>query len=158
MKKTAWLIMACLALLSCRDSGGTTELAQDYFREAGITFDKDETHCLIIPGGGCPGCIATGIHFLRANKDFFSREQQENRVVFTSTQSIKLLRRRLKDVSIESLNALVDTANAYTIRGSKGKYPLVLYLEEGTIVRAELQSPDADALAKLWDSLHKQKR
>ena len=52
-----------IALLSCQ-SNNLTESAQIHFEEKGIVFPKELKHCIIIPGGGCSGCIAAGMDYI----------------------------------------------------------------------------------------------
>ena len=79
------------------------------------TFNPQWTCCYIIPGGGCSGCITSGIHFLIENKKHFSHDQEKNVVVFTSVLSPKMLKRSLKNVKLEDFNFIIDTTNVYTV-------------------------------------------
>lgn len=141
-----------IALLSCQ-SNDLTESAQMHFEEKGIVFPKELKHCIIIPGGGCPGCIAAGMDYILNNENAFSDSQQDNMVVFTKINSIKLLKRNLKGKRFEDFNAIIDSPNHYALSTKESLYPIILYLKNGRIVLADVQSPYSDALEKLSNEI-----
>ena len=148
MKKGLLLLALVILLTGCEQDSLTTK-AVKYFNEKEIAFDKEWEYCLIIPGGGCSGCIASGTSFVREMQDFFSKNQNKNVVVFTSTISNKVLKRDLQGVALDSMNVILDMDNIYTINTPDSKYPIILYLNQGKITRAEKQSPETTALEEL---------
>lgn len=114
-----------------------------------IEFPPTLTHCLIIPGGGCAGCVASGMNFVVSNDSCFSRNQHENMVIFTNINSLKLLKRNLGSHDIEDFFHIIDFDNIYSVDGSERIYPIILYLNNGNIESVEVQSPYSNALEKL---------
>lgn len=149
-------LISCLLVISCSGKPDMTALAKEYFDKENVMFNPQWTCCYIIPGGGCSGCIASGIHFLLENKEDFSHDQKKNVVVFTSVLSIKLLKRSLNDAKIDDFNFVIDTANVYTVDFKEHIYPLIVYLENGKIIHVDQQSPETNALTKLVEHLNKQ--
>lgn len=148
-----------MALLFCSCHEKTDEFTQQCiqcFRETGATFNKETEVCLIIPGGGCPGCIASGMAFVVQNQEEFSRKQNKYEVVFTRVGSKKLLKRTLGDLSIDDLNCRIDLQDQYLLDTHSNEYPLVLYLNQGKIQKAESQTPTSDALNHLYNVLYQQ--
>ena len=141
-----------IALLSCQ-SNDLTKSAQIHFEEKRIVFPKELKHCIIIPGGGCPGCIAAGMDYILNNENAFSDSQQDNMVVFTKINSVKLLKRNLKGKRFEDFNAIIDSKNLYALSTKESLYPIILYLKNGRIVLADVQSPYSDALEKLSNEI-----
>ena len=125
------------------------------FRETGVTFNKEVEACLIIPGGGCPGCIASGMTFVVQNKDDFRKKQAKYEVVFTRVGSMKLLKRALGNLSVSDLNCRIDWQNRFLLDTQSNEYPLVLYLKNGEIQKAESQKPNTNALNELYNVIHK---
>lgn len=157
MKNFYIIAISCVLTLSgCYKNPDVTEEVKNYFQNERIDFNENIESCYIIPGGGCPGCITSGIYFLLANKEYFVKEQEKNVIVFTSISSQKLLRRSLKEVDIHDLNVIIDTANIYTVNLKEKIYPLVIYLNKGNILKVEEQSPETDALHRFEEFLKKQ--
>ena len=152
-----FLLVVCFSLSGCANKEDeVTEYARQYFEEENVTFAPSLRSCLIIPGGGCSGCIASGLSFLRDNQESFSIRQSENMVVLTNIVSRKLLRRNLeaKSINASKLNAVVDTGNVYMVDFRYNDYPLVVYLENGSVVRVEYQSAETKALRNYGEFLH----
>ena len=153
MKKGLLYIFAlsfCLLVLEgCKRSTDITRIVEIYCEKENLTFDSKWNVCYIIPGGGCSTCIASGFTFLFANKKDFSKEQNENVVVFTSVRSKKLLMRNLGNHKLDDFNYILDSSDEYLLDSKDNKYPLVIYLEQGKIKRAESQSPGSNALNNL---------
>lgn len=151
-----FLIVFCFCLIGCTEEDKVTEYAKQYFKENGVSFNPSLKSCYIIPGGGCSGCIASGLSFLRANQESFSINQHENMVVLTNVVSRKLLRRNLasKSINVAELNALVDTGNVYMVNFRYSDYPLVVYLDNGDVERVEYQSAETNALNSYRQFLH----
>ena len=91
--------------------------------------------------------------FVRNNRAAFSNAQRSNVVVFTRIHSMKLLRRQLGDVAVESLNSIVDTMGIYSVDSKEGVYPIVLYLDDGNVKSVDVASPQTDAFVKLGKEL-----
>lgn len=155
MKRLFFIIITFLVLLGCKqDKDELTVRAENFFKKENVCFDRDCERALIIPGGGCPGCIASGLSFVVDNKELFSNRQNKNVVIFTGIGSRKILRRRLGKATIESLNAIVDSSNVYRVDFEAGEYPMVVYLNAGEIMKVESQTPESSALENLKQKLY----
>lgn len=149
-----WLLTGCCVFLqSCLHADDLTARTKEYFAKEQIRFDENLRRCLIIPGGGCAGCIASGIYFFDFNKQHFSKSQKDNAVVFTSINSLKVLKRSLKGVDFADYNVVIDTLNRYTVDFKENIYPLIVYLDKGKIVKVDMQSPETDGLSYLQQQL-----
>ena len=96
---------------------------------------------------------ASGIYFFDFNKQHFSKSQKDNAVVFTSINSLKVLKRSLKGVDFADYNVVIDTLNRYTVDFKENIYPLIVYLDKGKIVKVDMQSPETDGLSYLQQQL-----
>lgn len=61
--------------------------------------------------------------------------------VLTAVTSPKMALRTLNEVSLEQYYCVWDSTNHYLSEGNDAIYPLILYLEDGKIVKAQYQSP-----------------
>lgn len=61
--------------------------------------------------------------------------------------------RRLKNIDIENMSVTIDTAEIYMVDFDACEYPLILYLDNGTIVKAENQFSDSEVYRKLSKKL-----
>lgn len=156
MKQILLFLTIILALSCCgQDKDAFTKRVEQYFTKENIQFKPSQQNILIIPGGGCPGCIASGISFVKENQKAFSNKQEKNFIVFTGITSRKILYRRLNDIDLQNMNVIIDTNDRYKVDFEACEYPLVLYLSHGDIRKAESQSPESDALEHLTDELYK---
>lgn len=138
----AGMFILFMVLYGCSSkSNDITDTVGISFRKNNVVFADSLKTCFVIPGAGCPGCIASGIHFLNQNRQYFSKNQKGNFVVFTNVASKKLLNRALKGLDLSELNAVIDTKGMYTIDSQESKYPLIIFLEKGRIIRVDYQSP-----------------
>lgn len=138
-----------MSIVSCGNCDDFTQETIDYFNKKGVHFDHNLKNCIIIPDAGCSGCISTGIFFVKKNISKLSKDQTSNVVIFTNVVSNKLLKRNFEKDEWEALNKMVDSTNMYHIEGANSIYPLILYLENGEILKAEVQSPKLDAFSNL---------
>lgn len=145
-------IFGFLSVCSCMTKQQECDLV-DVFQNKQNSYPKEARVCVIIPEGGCGGCIAAGMSFVRDNKAVFSNAQRSNVVVFTRIHSMKLLRRQLGDVAVESLNSIVDTMGIYSVDSKEGVYPIILYLDDGNVKSVDVASPQTDAFVKLGKKL-----
>lgn len=143
-----YVILSCI-VTGCRKGYDITDSVKKYFKKENVNFDKKWDICYIIPGGGCSTCISSGFTFLFANKEYFSGEQDRNVVVFTGIISKKLLMRNLMNYKPNDFYSIMDSSNVYFLNSKENKYPLILYLNDGKIERAESQSPGSNALNNL---------
>lgn len=74
-------------------------------------------------------------------------------VVFTHVGAKKLLRRELSDLEITDLNCIIDTNSKYFIDFPQNKYPIILYLSKGKLIKVDYQSPDNDGTEKYLNYL-----
>lgn len=149
-KVITMLAIVAFALISCKgDDTILLNKVKKQFVENEIVFDETTKHCVIIPEGGCGGCIASGISFIVDHKEQFSKNQKEDVVVFTNIGSLKLLKRAVGESVFNSLNCIVDTANAFLVEGNDDIYPIIIYLRKNTPIKVEFQSPKEDGLRNL---------
>lgn len=133
----------------------STRTKGDKFVTSGVMFDTEERVCLIIPEVGCGSCIAGGVVFLSENRHKFSRDQHRNKVVFTAITSMKMLRRSLNGINIDSLNCEIDSTNKYLLPEPDGLYPIALYIDNGEIKELDIQSPNnVNIYDKLYNKLN----
>lgn len=149
MKKLLAILVFSTLCIGCKDKNDLTQKAILYFDKEEIVFDSQVKYCVIIPNGGCAGCIASGLSYIVANKTYFSSEQNENVIIFTGVNSVKLLKRGLKGDDLSLYNHILDKGRKYTIDGPENKYPLVLFLNSGKITKAYAESPSSNAFAEL---------
>lgn len=150
MKYYVCILMFLIMMGSCNGNNKDfTRNTLQEFQEKEIIFPPELKHCVIIPGGGCAGCIASGINFILANNSCFSCEQNENMVVFTNINSLKLLKRNLGKHKIEEFFNILDYDNNYYIEGPESIYPIIIYLNRGVIKHVDVQSPYNDAFKLL---------
>lgn len=69
--------------------------------------------------------------------------------MFTNIGSLKLLKRAVGESVFNSLNCIVDTANAFLVEGNDDIYPIIIYLRKNTPIKVEFQSPKEDGLRNL---------
>lgn len=154
MSRFLLIIFVALVFAGCQNNE-SEELKsfKQEIKERGLTFDKATKHLVIIPEGGCGGCIASGISFIVSHKGEFSKEQDENVVVFTNIGSLKLLKRAVGNDVFNSVNHIVDIENKYLFKGEDELYPMIIYLEKGKPVDVGYQSPFEEGLNKLESEL-----
>lgn len=154
MRLSIYIFLFVIAIVGCnKGNDELTNKATEYFNRRGISFAKQQEHILVIPANGCPACIAEGIRFIQENQKEFSNTQDKNTIVFTGITSKKLLYRRLKNIDIENMSVTIDTAEIYMVDFDACEYPLILYLDNGTIVKAENQFSDSEVYRKLSKKL-----
>ncbi len=154
-------IILCLILSMCvscqkthkNDTLELIDLARIHFSKEKIVFNTEIEYCIIIPEGGCSGCIASGISFIKEHVEAFGIKQKKNKVVFTNIQSQKMLKRSLESVTFDELNCIIDTTDRYLIRCKEMIYPIVLKLEKGKIINAKVQSPKENGLYEIENRL-----
>lgn len=155
MKGIIYIVFAVFLMVSCQDkSDELTKRTREYFNKELVHFPNNWENVLIIPGGGCPGCIASGLDFVIANKDKFAKGQDRNIVIFTGIISKKILQRRLGNKNMESLNAIIDSKNIFTVDFEEREFPMVIYLRHGKITKVESESPKSDALKTLKTKIY----
>lgn len=147
---TIILIILNVCFNACENKDENTIQAIDYYQEKNISFGKDLELCIVLPEVGCGGCIDSGVFFFKANKEAFSKNQKKHLIVFTAVKSKKMLLRSLEVSSLGDYNCILDEKNDYLIDGNNSIYPLVLFLKDGAIYKAEYQSPNSeDVFGKL---------
>ncbi len=161
MKKHIFLFAGVFMLLTAfygcsSKNNNITDIVEMSLRKNDVLFGDSLKTCFVIPGAGCPGCIASGIHFLNQNQQYFLKNQKENLVVFTHVVSKKLLNRTLKGLKVSELNAVIDTKGMYNIDCKESKYPLIIYLDKGRIIGVDYQSPTVNGIETYKKHLFKQ--
>ena len=142
MQRCSLLISFLLPLLSACTQSDTSDIRKLY-KARDIYFDPDVENCIVLPEVGCSGCIAGGVYFILQHKDSFSPTQKKNLVIFTAINSRKVLFRDMEIKSENEMNCILDTLNQYLTDGDNKIYPLILKLDNGKIVQAHYQSPEA---------------
>lgn len=154
MIKNYILLAFLLIFASCSENarqndGKIMEVVSKHIEEHSISFDNEVRNCVIIPGGGCSGCIASGLSFVKNHKGDFSRIQRKNLLVFTNIFSLKKLKKQLDDVTFNDLNCVVDTSNIYLMHCNENIYPIILTLDRNALVGVKVQSPKENGLYEM---------
>lgn len=140
--RIGWLIfLLAFCINACQEKDKTTAMVIKHYQQKNISFDKDLEYCVILPEVGCEGCIASGVRFFQSNKKHFLNTQKKNMIVFTAINSKKMLFRTIGVSSLENYYCYLDLKNDYLVNDNNSIYPLVLQLKNGSIVKAEYQSP-----------------
>ncbi len=149
------ILLISLTIVSCSSEYDVnTRIVQKNYKMKNIVFDDNLKFCLIIPGGGCTGCIDGSINFLNNHIDKFDKSNSKIIVVFTAIDSLKKLKRDLNYINFENYNIIFDYQNEYIVGWQNDIYPIVLYLSNGIITEVDVQSPtNSNALDKLRDRL-----
>lgn len=142
------LLVSCIGNQS-HEKSQIINVVQKHLKDNSISFDQNIRNCVIIPVGGCSGCIASGISFVRSHKDDFSDKQKENMLVFTNIFSKKKLKKQLGDISFNELNCIVDTSNTYLMHCNENIYPIILMLDNSELKDVKVQSPKEDGLYEI---------
>ncbi len=125
-------------LTSCKNDGISLQFNEAY-QAANVQVDLHEIDIvLIIPNAGCQGCISTLEQFV------LNRNGQLQRllIVFTNYSSTKALRVRFSSKILDGPNVYLDSANLFGQGKLSSMYPVILYLEEGSVKKAEYVSPE----------------
>ena len=141
MKGFCCIVIFQFLFISCINSDNETKNVQIYYDLKGITFDRNLRTCLVLPEVGCGGCIDGAVYFLNENKEFYRKEQYRNMFILTAITSPKMTLRTLNESSLDQYYCVWDSTNRYLVKGNNSIYPLILYLNEGKIVKARYQSP-----------------
>jgi len=83
-----------------------------------------------------------GVGFIKNNLNALKDNHDKIKVIFTSVLSKKMLLRNIGITDLEDYYFIIDKNNIYKLSNNKSIYPLVLYLSNGTIKKAEFQSPN----------------
>ena len=141
MKKISSILLL-LFLIACVHKTDFIDRLNELYSDRNITFDKETEFCIILPETGCSGCISGCVYKILRNKEHFENTQKKNLIVFTSINSMKMLRRNMQADSLSIFNCIVDSLNLYSIEGNENIYPLFIKLKDGEIIDAIVQSPD----------------
>ena len=139
------IVVSQLLLCACTNiDDNVTREVRTLYDSRGIVFDKNLETCVVLPEVGCGGCIDGAVYFLNKNKEFYRKEQRYNMFVLTAVTSPKMALRSLNEVSLEQYYCIWDSTNLYLSEGNNAIYPLLLYLKDGKIMKAQYQSPFTD--------------
>lgn len=139
-------IISCILLILILSIGFTSckndeTKVIDSYNKRNITFDGDVRNCIVIPLGGCGGCIADGISYVRHHRKDFQHDQNRNMIVLTGISSKKMLRRTLSSLGPDSLNIIYDYEDKYKAPGALRIYPLAINVDNGIITEVHVKSP-----------------
>lgn len=143
-------ILFIIMLASCNNNNLSKQFIENF------NNDTDLEICLIIPEVGCGDCIAGGVYFLTQNKDKFNNSQRKNKVIFTAITTMKMLKRGLGNISLDSLYHEIDSDCNFLLPEPDGLYPVALYLKDGKITDIDIQSPENEIFHKLKRHLNQQ--
>ena len=107
LKKAISFTIVILALISCDTEDVRLTLVEDAIKTVKREEFFSKRAILIIPNGGCDGCITAVEQFVTDNL----QQYPELLVVFTSTQSQKSLRLRMGDFIYNHKNVFIDKNN-----------------------------------------------
>ncbi|MBR2018330.1 MAG: hypothetical protein IKA00_13750 [Prevotella sp.] len=152
--RIARILLLVVIVCGCSsDNNNMTDFVRKSFGNRNIEFDKSLKTCLIIPESGCSGCIASGMLFVKNNQDYFSTQQDCNIVVFTNIISRKSLKRKTVRLNLTELNARIDSVGDFFLDCPESKYPIILYLRKGAIIKADYAAPNKDGMKQYQNYL-----
>lgn len=99
--------------------------------------NREIAHCLIIPNGGCSGCISSAEAYVMENLD----KNPQLFVVFTAIQSKKLLKSRLGDLYSHP-RVRVDVKNVVLRENLNSIYPMIYHFQAGKLLEVEDLDPE----------------
>ena len=110
------------------------------------------SHCLIIPGAGCEGCILETEYFV---KKYSGRS--DILFIFTRVETVKLLKYKLGEETFINGNVLIDTENRFEVieKDINNIYPVVCRLKNNKVEDLHYVSPKEDAMQQLEDYINK---
>lgn len=156
MKAFNFIAVFLLLFCACTHTNNhVTAEVRNLYESRGIVFDNDLKTCLILPEVGCGGCIDGAVYFLNENKEYYKKSQRHNMFVLTAVTSPKMALRTLNEVSLEQYYCVWDSTNHYLSEGNNAIYPLLLYLDNGKIVKAQYQSPFAEDVFETLEKIIK---
>lgn len=127
-----------MIFVQCATTEGTVEKkVNDYLRESGANYN----YCLIIPGAGCEGCISGAEDIV---KSYYKRS--DVLYIFTSIESLKMLREKVGNDALSSKNVVIDQDNAFCSNSEKSIYPVLFKIEKGKVTSTSYLSPEDDSL------------
>lgn len=91
--KKIFLLASVLSTYSCSVRQTECDLVK-VFQDKGISFPQEAKTCVIIPEGGCGGCIARW-HVVYPRKQIFFLLHTEVDVASPKTNTFELLKRKL---------------------------------------------------------------
>lgn len=143
MKKIIPLLLL-LCLIACVNKHEASDKLKELYSSRNIVFDKDTEFCIVLPEVGCSGCISGCVYKILKYKKQFDNTQKKNLIVFTSINSMKMLRRNMEVDNLSEFNCIIDSLGMYLPEGNENIYPLFIRLKDGEISDAITQSPDTN--------------
>lgn len=135
-----------LILFSCQPKFESLKVYDEAIRSTDNENFYAKDAFLIVPNGGCDGCISEAETFVL---DHINNTPNLN-IVFTGTKSQKSLKLKLGKTVYNHPNVYIDHENKFYDQSMISIYPTIVYIENGEISRVEYQSPDTpNALASL---------
>lgn len=151
MKIAAVAALLAFMCVSCgfNQEKNSQKVVERYFSENRTLLSNDVKHYVIIPILGCGGCLDKTIKFIESREESFSANQKANCIVFTHFPSQKELKRHVGNLNLEDLNVILDQTDAYFVDFEDNEYPIVLNVENGSAISADIYSPYNNILIKL---------
>lgn len=153
MKKVLSALILIMSACSFMSEGKAFRELEKWLEQ----HDNKYSYAVIIPGGGCEGCISNAEHFA---KEYSGRS--DVLFVFTQIETLKLLKHKLGEQVSSSLNILYDVDNRFeeTEKGINNIYPVVCFIENNEVVDWFYISPEQkrDVLGELKKKLDSQAR
>lgn len=135
------LILVIILCVACQTSSNTNHQLEEMFGETllrEVHIEKLKA-ILIIPNGGCNGCISDAETYVSENALILGDGLF---TIFTDIMSEKNLRLRIGDKIIQSKFTFVDVNKDITHNSLISIYPIVIFVENGQIERIFNISPD----------------
>ena len=152
--KVRQLFFILFFLLSCKSKSTHIDFLEKAIKaEMNIKTDSIK-YLIVVPSGGCSGCISEGINFIKDNIEVLNKHRSELRIVFTAVTSLKTLKNNVGESVLNSSISYIDHNNSYFTPCNESIYPVVLYLKNKTVNSFHYKSPQSpssfdDLLVKL---------
>lgn len=132
--KNLYLFILFYCLLSCTSKDSRIQEIEKWLS----MHENHYSHCIIIPGAGCDGCISGAEYFVIENY------QRANVLyIFTKIESIKLLKYKLGNDIVNAPNVLFDADNKFdkNENDQNAIYPAIYNIKNNKVTGVNYVSP-----------------
>lgn len=138
-----FVIMSCISCNKKTDKDIEAEYIASFIQK--ITFPKEVTSIVLLPGLGCHGCIQEGEAFLKENV-----EHKSLFFILTNIESLKLLQHKTGIALHQHSSIYIDKDNEFILPTNHNIYPCIIQVKNGSYTDHEFQNPqNSQAFAKL---------
>ncbi len=147
MKKNIYFVTLILLLCAC--SKTPEDVLVEFMKEKTQVKDLNKIKaCIVLPNAGCDGCISGAERFIIKNLEKFSEDLA---VVLINYQSKKMLKSRMGENIYTHKHFLLDEERTLYHASVADIYPVVYYLEKGSIKNKQVASPENPL--NVWEDL-----